>query len=192
MSANKVKFGLDEVHYATFTINQNGEYSYDTPVAIPGAVNISLSAEGDSTDFYADNMIYFNSTANQGYSGDLEIAMIPDSFRKDVLGEIEDTNGALIEDASVLAKGFALGFKVKGDKKNRKFWYFNCSASRPGQDAATTEASITPQTDKLTIKAMPRLSDNKVRAVLELTDSNATAFNGFFSDVYTPAIEVSE
>ena len=32
-------------------------------------------------------MMYFVATANQGYEGSLEIALIPDSFRTEVLGE---------------------------------------------------------------------------------------------------------
>lgn len=192
MSVNKVKYGLDEVVFAPFTINSSGVYIYDTPEAIPGAVNLALSAEGDDTDFYADNVKYFSTTANQGYSGDLEIAMIPDSFRKKILNEDEDSNGALIEDASKLSKGFALGFRVRGDKKNRKTWYYNCTVSRPSDESETTEASITPKTDKLTIKAMPRINDTLVRAVMEESETNKTAFDNFFNEVYTPVPEVSE
>ena len=110
MAKNKVKFGLDNVVYAPITIDAQGNYSYGTIKSIPGAVNLSLSAEGDSNDFYADNVKYFSNTANQGYSGDLEIAIIPEDFRTDILGETKDTNGVLIEDASVIAKGFAFGF----------------------------------------------------------------------------------
>ena len=190
MSANKVKFGLSNVYVAPLTVAANGTYSYGTPIAIPGAVNISLSAEGETNDFFADNLKYFSATANQGYSGDLEIAMIPDEVRTAILNEVVDSNGAYTEVASSLPNPFAFGFQIDGDKKNRRFWYYNCSLTRPANESATNETSITPKTDKLTIKAMPRLSDKKVRTFLELSDTNATAYNGFFSQVYEP--EVSE
>lgn len=189
MSANKVKFGLSNVVMAPLTIN-DGTYSYDTPIEVPGAVNLTLSAEGDTNDFYADNLKYFSSTANNGYSGDLEIAMIPDAIRTAILNEVVDSNGAYIEDASKLPNQFAFGFQINGDKKNRRFWYYNCSLTRPANNGATTEASITPQTDTLTINAMPRLSDKKVRAMLELTDDNTAVYNSFFNSVYET--EVSE
>ena len=83
--ANKVQYGLKNVHYATVTVGTN-TVTYGTPVAWPGAVSLSLSAEGDTNDFYADNIQYFTSIANNGYSGDFESAMIPDSFKTDIMG----------------------------------------------------------------------------------------------------------
>lgn len=77
---NKVKYNLKNVHAAklTETVSEGvTTYTYATPQAIPGAVSISLDAEGDSSPFYADGIVYFRSTANNGYSGDLEIALIP-------------------------------------------------------------------------------------------------------------------
>lgn len=190
MSANKVKYGLSNVYIAPLTIGANNAYSYGTPIAVPGAVNLSLSAEGDTNDFFADNVKYFSSTANQGYSGDLEIAMIPDEIRTAILNEIVDSNGAYIEDADNLPNSFAFGFQIDGDKKNRRFWYYNCNLTRPANNGATTEASITPQTDTLTITAMPRLSDKRVRAMIELSDTNAAVYNSFFTNVYET--EISE
>ena len=98
--------------------------------------------------------------------------MITDYIRTAILGETTDANGALVEDANVTPKGFALGFKIKGDAKDRKFWYYNCSLTRPSNNAQTTETSIEPQTDTLNIKAMPRLSDKKVKSLLEKSDDN--------------------
>lgn len=182
--ANKVKYGLRNVVYAVITEGEGGAITYGTPVAIPGAVNLSLSPVGDSNDMYADDTVYFNQTANQGYEGDLEIAMIPESFKMDVMGEVKDANGALIENADATPKAFALGFEVQGDNKPRRTWLYNCKASRSNQDAQTTEAGITPQTDTLSLKAMPRLTDKKVKVVMEKSSTNETAFNGFFSEVY--------
>lgn len=187
--ANKVKFGLSNVVVAPITEVTDSGYTYGTPVAIPGAVNLSLSPVGDSNDFYADNLIYYNSTANQGYEGDLEIAMIPDAIRTAILGETIDSNGALIETANDTAKGFAFGFQIDGDKNNRRFWYYNCSLTRPANNGATNESSITPQTDTLTLKAMPRLTDKKVRAMLEKSSTNESVYNAFFDSVYE--VEVS-
>lgn len=56
--ANKVKFGLKNVHYAMLTEADGGEVTYGTPVAILGAVNLSMDAQGDTSTFYADDMAY--------------------------------------------------------------------------------------------------------------------------------------
>ncbi len=187
MSKNKVKFGLSNCYMAPFTIGQDGTYTYSSPIAVPGAVNLSLSPAGDTNDFYADNVIYFSSTANQGYEGDLEIALIPDEIRTAILGETVDSNGAYVENAEDKFAGFAFGFQINGDQTNRKYWYYNCSLTRPNTESATTESTITPNTDTLTIKAMPRLSDKAVRVFLEPTEENATAYNSFFTSVYEAA-----
>ena len=78
---NKVKFGLKNCHYAKATLDPDtNAVTFATPVAIPGAVNLSLDPEGDTEPFYADDMVYYTTVANNGYSGDLEIALIPDSL----------------------------------------------------------------------------------------------------------------
>lgn len=184
MAKNKVKFGLSNCVIAPITAVADNAYTYGTPIAIPGAVNLSLTPAGDTNDFYADNLIYFSSTANQGYEGSLEIALIPDEIRTAILGENIDSNGALIESADDKNVGFAFGFQIEGDQRNRRFWYYNCTLNRPANNGATTEASITPQTDTLDMKAMPRLSDKKVRCMIEKTDENEAVYNSFFTSVY--------
>lgn len=181
---SKVKFGLKNVHVAPFTIESNGSYTYDTPFEVPGAVNLTLDPSGDSADFHADDTIYFSDTANNGYEGSIEFAMLNDEFRTKVLGETTDSNGALIENKDDKVKSFALGFQIAGDVKNRRFWYYNTSATRPSNNSKTVETSKEPQTDTLNIKAMPRLSDGKVRVLLEESSTNTTAYNSFFESVY--------
>ena len=187
---SKVKFGLKNVHIAPFTIESDGTYTYETPFALPGAVNLTLDPSGDSVDFHADNTLYFSDTANNGYEGSIEIAMINDTFRTKVLGETQDSNGAFIENKDDTTKGFAFGFQIDGDVKNRRFWYYNTTATRPSNNTQTVENSKEPRTDTLNIKAMPRLSDGKVRAFLEESATNTTAYNNFFESVYEQASSV--
>lgn len=185
---NKVKFGLSEVHIAPITAESANGYTYGDIFAIPGAVSLSLDRAGDETDFYADNIKYFNESANQGYTGSLEMAIFTDEFRKKILGELQDTNGALIEDATKGTTGFALGFQIDGDRANRRFWYYNVMANRPSNSSSTIESSKEPQTETVDITAAPRASDKLVRAVLEKTEENASVYNSFFSSVYETSI----
>ena len=114
--------------------------------------------------------------------------MIPDAIRTAIMGETVDSNGAYVESSNDTFKNFAFGFQIEGDVKARRFWYYNCSLTRPTNSGATIEASKEPQTDTLTIKAMPRSTDLKVRVFMEKTDDNVSAYNGFFTEVYeTPA-----
>lgn len=188
MAKNKIKFGLRNVFYSKITIGEDGSYSYGTPVAIPGGVSLSMSASGETNDFYADDSIYHSSNTNQGYEGDLEIALIPESFLTDIMGITKDKNGALIENADARTSNFALGFEVQGDQKGRRTWFYNCSAGRSNQDASTKESSVTPSTETLSLKAMPRLTDKEVKVQLELSETNAEKYNSFFDEVYEKEI----
>lgn len=186
--ANKVKFGLSNVHVAKITYGtaENGlpTITYGTPFAIPGAVNLSLDAEGDVADFFADNTKYFSSSANNGYSGSLELAMINDTFRTDILGEIADTKGALIENKDDTISDFALGFQINGDSKNRRFWLYSVTATRPSTNSQTIETSKEPVTDTLNISANARITDGAIRVFMEESSTNTAQYNSFFSAVY--------
>ena len=58
--ANKVKFGLSNVHIAPITAVSGASITYGEPFAIKGAVNLTLDPEGESADFYGDNTKYFS------------------------------------------------------------------------------------------------------------------------------------
>ena len=180
MASNKVKFGLRSVYYSVYT---PGTDTYSSPVAVPGGVNLSLSPEGESNTFYADNVAFYVTQADQGYSGDLEIAMIPDQMKKDIWGWTEDANHVLVEDNQAAVKPFALLFQVNGDAFNRCCVLYNCSAARPNISAATIGEQAEPQTDTIALTVMPRV-DGKVQAVT--LDTTATAVvTGWFTSVYT-------
>lgn len=182
--ANKVKFGLSNVHVSKITYANDGTITYGTPFAIKGAVNLTLDPEGDAADFFADNTKYFTASANQGYSGSLELALINDTFRTDILGETTDTNGALVENKDDTISDFALGFQIDGDSANRRFWLYSVSAARPSTSSQTIENSKEPVTDTLNITATARLTDGAVKVFMEKSQSNATAYEGFFTAVY--------
>lgn len=181
---SKVKFGLKNVHIAPITAITESKYTYGEIIKVPGAVSISLEPQGDSSDFYADNIRYFSAYANNGYTGDFELAMITDEIREKIFGEKKDSNGAFIESSDNVFNTFALGFQVEGDSKGRRFWYYNCSCSRSKNEAKTLEASKEPSTDSMTINAMARETDGKVRALLPETAENKEAYDNFFNEVY--------
>ena len=187
MPNNKVKFNLKNVHYALLTFGENDTPVYATPVAVPGAVSLSLDANGEPENFYADGMVYYVINNNMGYDGDLELAMIPESFRTDVLNEALDNNGVLVESSESQLAAFALLFEFDGDQKHIRHVLYNCAASRPGIEGKTNEESKEVQTETLTIKASP-LPDGTVKAKTGDTTDAAT-YEGWYSNVYLPVDE---
>lgn len=185
MAENKVKFNLKNVHYAIWTPGSgNTEGSYATPVAIPGAVNLALSPEGDEFKFYADGNVYYSQNVNNGYKGTLELAMIPQGFRTGVLGEILNSSSVLVEDSSAATVYFALGFEVDGDDSGRKTWLYKCAAARPDVAGQTKEDSISVKTETLNITCYPN-ENGKVKCSSTATTPAATVSN-WFSAVVTP------
>ena len=188
MKKNKVKFGLRNVHYAPLTVGDDGTLTYGTPVAWPGAVNLSMDAQGETSKFYADDGAYFVNAVNNGYEGDLETALVPESFRKDILGEVEDANGALIDDCDAVAAPFALMFEFQGDVNARRHVLYNCTATRPSIGSATKEESTEVQTETTTITAspilLPTIGKTATKATLE--DSTKAAYQNWYTEVYEP------
>ena len=182
---NKVKYNLKNVHAAKLTKGDDGNFTYDTPRAIPGAVSISLDAEGDSSPFYADGIVYFRSTANNGYSGDLEIALIPEWFRTEILQEVKDNNGVLVEHSDVTESVyFALLFEFDGDIKAIRHVLYNCTASRPSIESETKEETIEPGTETLSLTADPR-EDGLVKSRTG-DDTTDSVYRNWYQAVYVP------
>ena len=182
---NKVKYNLKNVHAAKLTKGDDGNFTYDTPQAIPGAVSISLEAEGDSSPFYADGIVYFRSTANNGYSGDLEIALIPEWFRTEILQEVKDNNGVLVEHSDVTESVyFALLFEFDGDIKVIRHVLYNCTASRPSIESETKEETIEPGTETLSLTADPR-EDGLVKSRTG-DDTTDSVYRNWYQAVYVP------
>lgn len=182
---NKVKYNLKNAHYAPLTVSAAGAISFATPVRMPGAVSLALDPSGEAENFYADGGVFFVVNNNMGYAGDLELALIPESFRTDILSEAKDDNGVLIESSDVQLKAFALLFEFDGDEKHIRHVMYNCTASRPRIEGKTNEASKQVQTEALTLSAAP-LPDGRVKAKTG-DETEEAIYNGWFDAVYDAA-----
>ena len=186
----KVLYGIKNVYVAKLTEANDGTITYGTPFAVKGATGFSPDPQGEKTVFYADNMIYFSKDQNNGYEGDLTVAVLPEDFLKQILGRTEDANGAIIENADDKQERFALMFEADGDPKARRFVYYDCTASRPTREHSTTEDTITVGTESVTVTIAPRSSDRAIGAYMEKTDDNTASYNAWFTTVYEKTLSV--
>lgn len=181
---NKVKFNIKNVHWA-----KKIEEGYATPIALPGAVSISLSPQGELTPFYADGVKYYTASSNNGYEGDLEVALIPDEFLQEILGEIIDENKVMFENANNEVSDFALGFDIDGDVRTTRFWFYNCTATRPNTESSTNQESKEPTTDTLTISCAPGI-DGLVRAKTT-AETTQNIHDDWFKNVYIKSDKIT-
>jgi len=183
--ANKVKFGFKNCYYAPITVGTNGAITYDTPVALRGAVSMSLSASGDNTEFYADDSLYWSDENNNGYEGDLELALIPEDFAVACLGYTKDTNNVVSEKATGATSPFALLCEFTGDEGATKFAFYNCYATRPDLSATTKGENKEVQTETLNLTIRPRATDGLVKNYTTSETPSAT-LDSWYTAVYEP------
>lgn len=179
---DKVKFGIKNVHIFPIESMVNGVPTYGNVINAPGAVSFSMGAQGEINKFYADNIVYYQSSANNGYEGDLTLALIPEEVYEKIFGQVPDANGVMTENAAIEAKAFAMTFEEDGDQTGTKFVLYNCTATRPTKELNTIEDNKTPVTQALTVSAVP-LQNGDVMAMTTSTTPEAVK-NNWHNEVY--------
>lgn len=179
---DKVKFGIKNVHIFPIESMVSGVPTYGNVINVPGAVSFSMGAQGEINKFYADNIVYYQSSANNGYEGDLTLALIPEEVYEKIFGQVPDANGVMTENAAIEAKAFAMTFEEDGDQTGTKFVLYNCTATRPTKELNTIEDNKTPVTQALTVSAVP-LQNGDVMAMTTSTTPEAVK-NNWHNEVY--------
>jgi len=153
-------------------------------VRLPGAVSLSIDANGENENFYADDSVYYVINNNSGYEGDLEVALVTTEFATEILGEILDNNGVLVEKNDAEPSQFALMFEFSGDKHKIRHVLYCCTASRPATEGQTKEDSTEVKTETLSLTASA-LPTGLVKAkTCESTDE--TTYNNWYKMPYNP------
>jgi len=135
----KIRHGLSDCYYCT----ENG-----TPKKLPGAVRLELSGSVDTSIVGTFNIpARLKSAKNIGYTGKLELSLLPEEFCVDIFGWTL-SNGVLTEvftDSPPVP--FQLLWQVKGT--GERFVLFCCFALKPdisdqtdGKSAQTATAAI--------------------------------------------------
>lgn len=183
MSENKVKYGLKNAHYAKIQINESGVVTFATPVALKGAVNLKISPKGDAFSFYADNEEFLHEEVNNGYEGELELALINDEFRRNILGEELDNKGVQFENNDAKANKFALLYQFEGDIKETKHVLYFCTATRPEDGSTTKNENKDIQTETLKFTANNIPGTNHIKAKTS-SETDEIVYNNWFTEVH--------
>lgn len=185
LGKNKVKFGLKNVHWAKITGYDEDEMPiYGEVKRLPGAVDLSLDANGDNENFYADDGVYYVLSNNSGYEGDLEIALITTEFATEILGEKLDAKGVLVESTDAETAEFALFFEFTGDKSKIRHVFYRCAASRPNTESSTIEDSKEVKTETMSLTASSLVNGLVKAKSCEKTDE--TVYANWYKQPYMP------
>ena len=193
MAANKVKFGLSKVAYALVTETTTSGVttsSYGTIKELKGAVSLSISSDSERSVFRADNEDFYVSYGTGSYSGSLELSRVNEDFLKDVLGYTEDNDKILVESSASMQQTtyFALLFQFEGDQRSIQHCLYKVSASRPDIASETTgeNGSIDPQTETITITAVPRVDADKYIHIQTQESTTTAVVEAWYTAVPTP------
>lgn len=188
MPENRVVFGLKNAHYSVITEGEEGSVTYATPVKLEGSVELTLEPRGETTDFYADDILYYTTVSNQGYECTLTVANITRDFRTTVLGEsLEGTDNVLTENTNNRPRKIAFMFEFDGDQQVTRHCLYFCTVNRPSMNGATKTETAEPQTQELTLVASPRPEDGVVKRSTT-GDTPPAVYDAWYTTVYTPAV----
>lgn len=189
---NKIEYGLSNLYFAplTKTTGTDGTvtFTYGDPVALIGAQAMTMEPQGESSSFYADDSVYFTTTTNNGYTGELTFIKMSDQIRSVIFKEETDSStGLMVERADVLPAEGALLFQCRGDAKNTRHVLYDVTFGRGNIENNTKEDTITPATASITFTAIPIERGGKQITKGKATEG-ASCYANFFTTVQLPAV----
>ncbi len=184
---NKVEFGISELHFCTYEDN-NGTVTLGTPFAEPGAVSLTLEPQGDSVNFYADNVAYWARINDNGFTGTLTVAKFSDTFKKSLLGYVELDDGGIAQLKGVNKPSVCLMFESDGDADQRRGILYNVTLGNINRSYNTETDTVEVDTESIEITVV---GDNTTKIVKASYDGQATGYATLFTNPPVPALPAS-
>ena len=186
--------GLDMLHFAKITEDENGEETYDTPEKLAKAISADLSVELVEAILYADDGIaeivkeFGNGTLSLG------IDDIGSAVASTLTGATIDSNGVVISASEDGGEPVAIGFRAKkANGKYKYFWLYKVKFGIPATNLATKGESITFSTPTIEGTIMRRNKvdgRNKHPWKAEVTEGDASVsaetITNWHKNVYEP------
>lgn len=175
--ANKVEFGISNLHVGTYTVADDETVTLGTPYHQKGAVSFTPEQSSENNDFYADDITYWSGYSDGSIEGELTVAMFDDEFKTQFLGYAALTNGGLANIKGAAKPNVYIAFEVKGDKEKRRAIFYNCALGVIGRSYETINENKEPTTETLGVTCTGDNATGAMMAVLKPADSGyATLF----------------
>ena len=148
MANEAPKIGLDHVVIAKVLSDGPDGITYDTPIALKGAVNATVNPNSDVAVDYADNGPFFSASNRGNTELNLEMIDVDVDVLAMMLGQAK-SNGVTLETVLDQSPDFALGFRVwlagkdaNGNNRYQYFWYAKGKFSVPETGGETKTESL--------------------------------------------------
>jgi len=182
--ANKVEFGISQLHVGTYT-DADGTVTLGTPYHQKGAVSFSPEEQSEQNNFYADNIIYWSGYSGGSIEGDLEVAMFDDEFKTQFLGYRALTNGGLANVKNASKPNVYIAFQVEGDAEVRRVILYNCTLGAITREYNTIEENKEPATETLGVTC---IGDNTTGVTMAVLKPGDTGYADLFTAPTAPVI----
>lgn len=182
--ANKVEFGISQLHVGTYTVSGDS-VTLGTPYHQKGAVSFSPEEQSESNNFYADNIAYWSGYSGGSIEGDLEVAMYDDAFKTQFLGYRALTSGGLANVKNPTKPNVYIAFQIEGDAESRRVILYNCSLGAITREYNTIEESKEPATETLAVTCT---GDNATGVTMATFKSGDAGYDTLFSAPTAPVI----
>jgi phi13 family phage major tail protein len=183
--ANKVEFGISELHVGTWTVAQDGTATMGTPYHQAGAVSFSPEENSEQNTFYADNIAYWSGYSGGTIEGDLEVAMFDDAFKTQFLGYVALADGGLANVKNATKPNVYVAFQVEGDAESRRVILYNCSLGAITREYNTIEESKEPTTETLAVTCT---GDNNTGATMAVYKTGDAGYATLFTSPAAPSL----
>lgn len=198
-------FGVKNAHIALLT--DEDELTYETPVHIPGTVEIQADPEVNDDPSYADNEVWIRHQVDNGFTGtfscfDTESTAELRALFAKLTGYAIDTNGRVLGLTDREPQPFAFMCEQPGSVTGKRRCFLKCQFKKPSMDAATQEDSpeITqldyeftafPVTITHTTGEGASAVTTEMRMSFYDDYSGSATYNNFFNAVVTDFTEAS-
>lgn len=180
---NKVEFGISNLFVGVFDEDSQGNITMGTPEAVPGAVSLTLDAETNETKFYADNTVYWSDYTDNGFSGEVNVALFPESFKLKYLGYEKLANGGVAQVKGAFKPKAYLMFQAEGDEAARKVIMYNIAFGAISREHNTVGENKEVDTETIPITVTGSNSTGITRASY---DNTASAYPTLFTTPPAP------
>ena len=184
--ANKVEFGISQLHVGTYTVDENDNVTLGSPYHQKGAVSFSPEEQSELNTFYADNISYWSGYSGGSFEGDLEVAKFDDSFKTQFLGYKTLTDGGLAVVKNTKKPAVYIAFQVEGDDESRRVILFNAQFGGITREFATVEENIEPTTETCPVTVTGDIVSGVSMASYKPGDAG---YDDLFSSPAAPTLE---